>query len=138
MTTTTLDIRRLGRTGPAVSSPALGGMGLSGAYGRIDDDEGVRVVHAYLDAGGTLLDTADFYGWGHNESLIGRALAGRNRDDVVLSVKFGAMRGPDGTPAGIDGRPAAVQNFLAYSLQRLGTDHVDVYRPARLDPAVPV
>jgi aryl-alcohol dehydrogenase-like predicted oxidoreductase len=136
--TTALETRTLGRSGPAVTSPGLGGMGLSGAYGRTDDDESVRVVHAYLDAGGTLLDTADFYGWGHNESLLGRALAGRDRDDVVLSVKFGAMRGPDGTPGGIDGRPAAVRNFLAYSLQRLGVDHVDVYRPARLDPAVPI
>jgi aryl-alcohol dehydrogenase-like predicted oxidoreductase len=137
-TSTALQTRTLGRSGPAVTSPGLGGMALSGAYGRTDDDESVQVVQAYLDAGGTLLDTADFYGWGHNESLIGRALAGRDRDGVVLSVKFGAMRGPDGTPTGIDGRPAAVQNFLAYSLQRLGVDHVDVYRPARLDPAVPI
>lgn len=113
-------------------------MGLSGAYGPVDDDEGVRVLHAYLDAGGTLLDTGDFYGAGHNESLIRRALAGRDRDEVVLSVKFGAMRGPDGGMAGIDGRPAAVRNFLTYSLQRLGTDHVDVYRPARLDRSVPI
>ncbi|MET7337210.1 aldo/keto reductase [Nonomuraea sp. NPDC005650] len=137
-TTTPLGTRRLGRTGPAVSSPGLGGMGLSGAYGPSDDDEGVRVLHAYLDAGGTLLDTGDFYGAGHNEWLIRRALEGRDRDGVVLSVKFGAMRGPDGAFAGIDGRPAAVRNFLTYSLQRLGTDHVDVYRPARLDRSVPI
>ncbi|MFC5061671.1 aldo/keto reductase [Actinomycetospora atypica] len=130
--------RQLGTTGPVVSSPALGTMGLSGAYGAVDEDEGVRVIHAYLDAGGTLLDTADFYGSGHNELLIRRALADRSRDDVVLSLKFGAMRGPDGAVAGIDARPAAVQNFLTYSLQRLGVDHVDVYRPARLDPAVPI
>ena len=130
--------RQLGRTGLVVSSPALGTMGLSGAYGEVDEDEGGRVIHAYLDAGGTLLDTADFYGSGHNETLIRRALADRSRDDVVLSLKFGMMRGPDGTPAGIDTRPAAVQNFLTYSLQRLGVDHVDVYRPARLDPAVPI
>ncbi|PZG23134.1 aldo/keto reductase [Nonomuraea aridisoli] len=113
-------------------------MGLSGAYGPLDDDEGVRVVHAYLDAGGTLLDTGDFYGSGHNEMLIRRALQGRDRDEVVLSVKFGAMRGPDGGLLGIDARPAAVGNFLTYTLQRLGTDHVDVYRPARLDPSVPI
>ena len=137
--TTQLDTRRLGRTGPAVSSPALGCMGLSGGYGPTDDQESVRAIHAYLDAGGTLLDTGDFYGAGHNEELIRRALAGRDRDDVVLSVKFGALLGPGGgMPGGVDARPAAVQNFLTYSLQRLGVDHVDVYRPARLDPAVPI
>ena len=130
--------RRLGRTGPRVTSPGLGAMGLSGAYGAVDDDEGVRVIHAYLDAGGTLIDTADFYGSGHNEALIGRALRGRDRDDVVLSVKFGARRAPDGTLQGVDAHPAALRNFLTYSLQRLGVDHVDVYRPARLDPAVPI
>jgi aryl-alcohol dehydrogenase-like predicted oxidoreductase len=96
------------------------------------------VIHAYLDGGGTLIDTGDFYGTGHNESLIGHALRGRDRDGVVLSVKFGALRGPDGSPQGIDTRPAALRNFLGYSLQRLGVDHVDVYRPARLDPAVPI
>ncbi|BCJ26900.1 aldo/keto reductase [Actinocatenispora sera] len=136
--TTALDTRTLGRTGPAVSTPGLGCMGLSGAYGRVDDDEGVRVVHDYLDAGGTLLDTADFYAAGHNEQLIGRALRGRNRDDVVLSVKFGAVLAPGGQMRGFDARPDAVRNSLAYSLQRLGTDHVDVYRPARLDRTVPI
>ncbi len=136
--TSQLDTRRLGRTGPLVTSPGLGGMGLSGVYGAVDDDEGIRVIHAYLDAGGTLIDTGDFYGTGHNEALIGRALRDRDRDGVVLSVKFGALRGPDGTPQGIDARPAALKNFLGYSLQRLGVDHVDVYRPARLDPAVPI
>ena len=135
---TSLDIRRLGSTGPTVSSPALGCMGLSGIYGRTDDDESVRVIRAYLDAGGSLLDTGDFYGFGHNESLIRRALEGRNRDEVVLSVKFGALRAPDGRMSGFDGRPAALRNFLGYSLHRLGVDHVDVYRPARLDPAVPI
>jgi len=130
--------RRLGATGPAVSSPALGCMGLSGVYGAVDADEGVRVIHAYLDAGGTLLDTGDFYGAGHNEMLIARALADRSRDDVVLSVKFGALLRPGGMPSGFDGRPASVRNFLTYSLQRLGVDHVDVYRPARLDPTVPI
>jgi aryl-alcohol dehydrogenase-like predicted oxidoreductase len=113
-------------------------MGLSGVYGAVDADQGIRVLHAYLDAGGTLIDTGDFYGTGHNEALIGRALRGRDRDGVVLSVKFGALRGPDGAPQGIDTRPAALRNFLGYSLQRLGVDHVDVYRPARLDPAVPI
>ncbi|WP_141778477.1 aldo/keto reductase [Nocardioides albertanoniae] len=130
--------RQLGRTGPTVTSPALGGMSLSGAYGAVDDEEGVRVIHAYLDAGGTLIDTGDFYGAGHNEMLIARALRERNRDDVVLSVKFGALLTPVGLPAGFDGRPEAVKSALTYSLQRLGTDHVDIYRPARLDPQVPI
>ncbi len=136
--TTSLQLRRLGRNGPPVTSPGLGAMGLSGAYGAVDDDEGIRVIHAYLDAGGTLIDTGDFYGHGHNEALIGRALHGRDRDRVVLSVKFGVLRGPDGSPQGIDARPAALKNFLGHSLQRLGVDHVDIYRPARLDPAVPI
>ena len=124
--TTSPQLRRLGRTGPLVTSPGLGAMGLSGAYGTVDDEQGIRVIHAYLDAGGTLIDTADFYGTGHNEALIGRALRGRDRDGVVLSVKFGVLRGPDGSPQGIDTRPAALKNFLGYSLQRLGVEHVDV------------
>jgi aryl-alcohol dehydrogenase-like predicted oxidoreductase len=113
-------------------------MSLSGAYGHTDDAESVRVIQGYLDAGGTLIDTGDFYAAGHNELLIGRAVAGRNREDVVLSVKFGAMLTPGGSFAGFDGRPEAVRNFLSYTLQRLGTDHVDIYRPARLDPTVPI
>jgi aryl-alcohol dehydrogenase-like predicted oxidoreductase len=136
--TNSLETRTLGRTGPAVTSPGLGCMGLSGAYGRTDDDESVRVIHTYLDAGGTLLDTADFYAAGHNEQLIGRALRGRDRDGVVLSVKFGALLAPGGGMTGFDARPDAVRNSLAYSLQRLGTDHVDIYRPARLDRTVPI
>ncbi|WP_206715145.1 aldo/keto reductase [Cellulosimicrobium arenosum] len=138
--TTDLTTRTLGRSGPSVTSPALGCMGLSGAYGRTDDDESVRVIHTYLDAGGTLLDTADFYGAGHNEQLVGRALRERSRDDAVLSVKFGALLTPGpGIPGGgADGRPDAVRNYLTYSLQRLGTDHVDIYRPARLDRRVPI
>ncbi|MEI7056279.1 aldo/keto reductase [Nocardioides sp. CCNWLW239] len=130
--------RQLGKNGPVVTSPALGGMSLSGAYGAVDDEEGVRVIHAYLDAGGTLIDTGDFYGAGHNEMLIARALRERSRDDVVLSVKFGALLTPVGMPAGFDGRPEAVKSSLTYSLQRLGTDHIDIYRPARLDPQVPI
>jgi aryl-alcohol dehydrogenase-like predicted oxidoreductase len=116
---------------------ALGCMGMSGAYGKTDDAQSIAVIHAAIERGVTLLDTGDFYGAGHNELLIGKAIAGR-RDQVRLSVKFGALRGPDGAPGGIDARPVAVKNFLAYSLVRLGTDHVDVYRPARLDPAVPI
>ncbi|WP_420096292.1 aldo/keto reductase, partial [Brevibacterium sediminis] len=95
-------------------------------------------IHTYLDAGGTLIDTGDFYGAGHNEMLIGRALSQRSRDDVILSVKFGAVLSPDGSFIGFDSRPDAIRNSLAYSLRRLGTDHVDVYRPARLDPNIPI
>lgn len=116
---------------------ALGCMGLSGAYGKTDDAQSIALIQAAIDRGITLLDTGDFYGNGHNELLIGKAIAGR-RDRVRLSVKFGALRGPDGSLGGFDGRPAAVKNFLHYSLVRLGTEYLDVYRPARLDPAVPI
>jgi aryl-alcohol dehydrogenase-like predicted oxidoreductase len=116
----------------------LGCMGMSGSYGPSDRGEGIATLHAALDAGITLLDTGDFYGMGHNELLIREALVGRPRDAVQLSVKFGALRGPDGAWLGYDSRPAAIRNFLAYSLQRLGTDYIDIYRPARLDPAVPI
>jgi len=132
--------RQLGTTGPAVYPLALGCMGMSGMYGRSDDAESVATIHAALDRGVTLLDTGDFYGMGHNELLVGRALreyAGR-RDQALVSVKFGALRGPDASWLGFDARPAAVKTWLTYSLTRLGLDHVDVYRPARLDPAVPI
>ncbi len=121
-----------------MSRIGLGAMGMSGAYGESSDDESIRTIHAALDAGVDLVDTGDFYGAGHNEMLIGRALKERNRDDVVLSVKFGALRGPDGGWLGFDGRPESVKSSLGYTLQRLGVDHVDVYRPARLDPRVPI
>ncbi len=116
---------------------SLGCMGMSGMYGAADDNESIATIHAALDAGVTLLDTGDFYGTGHNEMLIGRALKDR-RDGVLLSVKFGAMRSPDGGFIGVDTRPVAVKNFVAYSLKRLGVDHIDIYRPARLDPNVPI
>ncbi len=116
---------------------ALGCMGMSGVYGKSDDAQSIAVIHAAIERGITLLDTGDFYGMGHNELLVGKAIAGR-RDKVQLSVKFGGLRGPDNSWGGVDARPAALKNFLAYSLVRLGTDHVDVYRPARLDPAVPI
>jgi aryl-alcohol dehydrogenase-like predicted oxidoreductase len=132
-----MDTRTLGTLGP-VPAIGLGCMGMSDLYGPADRAESIATVHAALDAGATLLDTGDFYGSGHNELLIREALAGRRREDVLLSVKFGALRDPAGGWGGTDGRPAAVRNFLAMTLQRLGTDHVDVYRPARLDPAVPV
>jgi aryl-alcohol dehydrogenase-like predicted oxidoreductase len=112
-------------------------MGMSGVYGRTDEAQGIAVIHAAIDRGVTFLDTGDFYGSGHNELLIGKVITGR-REQVQLSVKFGMLRGIDGTYGGIEARPAAVKSFLAYSLVRLGTDYVDVYRPARLDPAVPI
>ncbi|MCP2248713.1 aldo/keto reductase [Lentzea aerocolonigenes] len=129
--------RQLGATGPIVSAIGLGCMGMSDAYGPADRDESIATIHAAMDAGVTLLDTGDFYGMGHNELLINEAIKGR-RDEVQLSVKFGGMRDADGAFIGFDTRPAAVANFLAYSLERLGTDHVDIYRPARLDPNVPI
>jgi len=129
---------RLGSGGPEVSRIGLGCMGMSGMYGAADEDESIATIHAAIGAGIDLLDTGDFYGMGHNEMLIGRALAGRDRDEVLISVKFGAQRGPDGAWLGYDARPAAVKTALAYSLQRLRTDHIDVYRPARLDANVPI
>jgi aryl-alcohol dehydrogenase-like predicted oxidoreductase len=112
-------------------------MGMSGMYGPSDEAESIATIHAAIDAGINVLDTGDFYGMGHNEMLIGRALEGR-RDQVLLSVKFGAMRMPTGAFIGVDGRPQAVKNFLSYSLQRLRTDHIDIYRLSRLDPTVPI
>ncbi len=133
--------RALGATGPQVSALGLGCMGMSGMYGEADRAESIATLHAALEAGVTLLDTGDFYGMGHNELLINEALrtapAGL-RENALVSVKFGALRGPDGDWYGFDGRPAAVKNFAAYSLQRLGVDHIDVYRPSRLDPDVPI
>ncbi|MEV0461771.1 aldo/keto reductase [Nocardia tengchongensis] len=136
--TTNLSTVQLGKTGPAVSRIALGAMGMSGMYGTADDAVSIATVHAALDSGANLIDTGDFYGMGHNELLIRRALADRKREDVLLSVKYGALRGPDNSFGGVDTRPAATKNFLAYSLQRLGTDYIDIYRPARLDPNVPI
>ncbi|MFE6336411.1 aldo/keto reductase [Streptomyces sp. NPDC057798] len=138
MTTTT---RTLGTTGPQVSALGLGCMGMSALYGDADRAESIATVHAALEAGVTLLDTGDFYAMGHNEMLIGEALRGApadRREQALISVKFGALRDPDGGWSGYDGRPAAVRNFAAYSLQRLGVDHIDVYRIARLDPDVPI
>jgi aryl-alcohol dehydrogenase-like predicted oxidoreductase len=133
--------RKLGVAGPTVFPIGLGCMGMSGMYGPTDDNESVRAIHAAIAGGVTLIDTGDFYGMGHNEMLIGRALrelgAGA-REKLVLSVKFGAMRTPGGAWGGFDGRPAAVKNFLAYSLNRLGVKQIDIYRPARLDDKVPV
>ncbi|CAM3875432.1 aldo/keto reductase [Corallococcus sp. ZKHCc1 1396] len=128
---------KLGATGPEVFPLGLGCMGMSGMYGATDDAESVRTLQSAIDQGVTLIDTGDFYGMGHNELLVGRAIAGR-RERVQLSVKFGALRGPDGSWMGMDMRPAAVKTFAAYSLKRLGVEVIDIYRPARLDPAVPI
>ena len=132
-----MERRRLGTKGPTVGALGLGCMGMSDAYGPSDRRESIATIQAALDVGVTLLDTGDFYGMGHNEMLIAEAIKGR-RDQVVLSVKFGALRDPAGAFLGANARPAAVKTALAYSLQRLGVDHVDRYRPARLDPDVPV
>src|SRR3569623_1831807 len=128
-----MELRHLGRTGPLVSEIGLGAMGMSGMYGPADRAESIATIHAALDAGINLLDTGDFYGMGHNEPLIREALESRDRDDVVISVKFGAQRDPSAAWLGYDASPPAVKTALAYSLVRLGTDHIDVYRPARHD-----
>lgn len=134
-----MEQRTLGRTGPQVSALGLGCMGMSpGMYGPADKADGIATIHAALEAGVTLLDTGDFYGMGDNELLVGEALRGHRRDRALVSVKFGALRNPAGGWTGYDARPAAVKNFLAMSLRRLAVDHIDIYRPARLDPQVPI
>ena len=133
-----MEKHQLGRTGPQVSTLGLGCMGMSGMYGPSDRTESIATIHAALDAGIDLLDTGDFYGMGHNEMLIGEALKNVPRERALISVKFGALRDPANGWGGNDTRPAAMKNFLAYTLQRLGVDYIDVYRPARLDPNVPI
>lgn len=133
-----MQYRQLGATGPHVSEIGLGCMGMSGMYGPSDRTESIATIHAALDAGINLLDTGDFYGMGHNEQLIAEALKGRKREDAVISVKFGALRDPAAGWIGFDARPEAVKTYLAYTLQRLGVDYIDIYRPARLDPKVPI
>lgn len=133
-----METTTLGRSGPVVSRAGLGLMGMSGVYGQADDHESIATIHAALDAGITLLDTGDFYGMGHNELLLRHALRGIPRDSVFIQVKFGGQRDPSGAFIGHDARPAAVKNSLAYTLTRLGTDYVDLYQPARLDPRVPI
>jgi len=130
--------RQLGSAGLRVSAIGLGCMGMSGVYGPAEEPESITTIREALDTGINLLDTGDYYGMGHNELLIREALRGRDRNGVVISVKFGALRGPDNAFIGIDGRPVAVRNFLAYSLRRLGTDYIDVYRLGRVDPQVPI
>jgi aryl-alcohol dehydrogenase-like predicted oxidoreductase len=132
-----MKFRTLGRSGPSVSALGLGCMGMSNIYGPSDEKESLATLHAAFEAGINLLDTGDFYGMGHNESLVRQAIQGR-REQAFVCVKFGPMRAPDGRFIGIDCRPAALKNFLAYSLQRLGTDYVDLYQPARVDRTVPI
>jgi aryl-alcohol dehydrogenase-like predicted oxidoreductase len=129
---------QLGRNGPMVSAFGLGCMGMSGGYGPADEKESIATIHAALEAGITMIDTADFYGMGQNELLIREALKGGKRERAFVAVKFGSMRGPDLKILGDDGRPQAAKNYLAYSLRRLGTDHVDLYQPSRVDPEVPI
>jgi len=133
-----MDKRKLGKTGPTVSAIGLGCMGMSDVYGPADRGESIATIHAALDAGIALLDTGDFYGMGHNEMLVREALSGRSRDKVQISLKFGALRDPERKFLGYDSRPAAAWNFVSYSLQRLRVEAIDIYRPARLDPDVPI
>ena len=133
-----MDKRILGKDGVATSALGLGCMGMSGMYGPADRAESMATIHAALDAGITLIDTGDFYGMGHNEMLIAEALKGVPRDSYQLSVKFGNLRGPDGAILGNDSRPKSIRTFLAYSLQRLGVEYLDIYRPSRLDAEVPI
>jgi aryl-alcohol dehydrogenase-like predicted oxidoreductase len=135
----TMQKKTLGKAGPTISELGLGCMGMSsGIYGPADEGESLATICAALEAGITLIDTGDFYGMGHNEMLIREVIKGASRKRAFISVKFGAMRDPSGGWIGNDGRPSAVKNFLAYTLRRLGTDYIDLYRPARLDPAVPI
>ncbi len=133
-----MELTPLGRGGPQVSRAGLGLMGMSGIYGPADDTESIATIHAALDAGITLLDTGDFYGMGHNEMLLREALRGVPREQVFIQVKFGGQRDPSGAFIGHDASPVMVKNSLAYSLRRLGTDYIDLYQPARLDPRVPI
>jgi aryl-alcohol dehydrogenase-like predicted oxidoreductase len=127
---------QIGENAERIVAAGLGCMGMSGGYGPADDAESIATIHAALDNGINVIDTGDFYGMGHNELLVGQALKGARRQKAFLSVKFGSLRGPDGTQYGYDLRPAAVKNFLAYSLRRLKTDYIDLYQPARYDRAV--
>ena len=131
--------RRLGAQGPEVTAIGLGCMGMSEFYApsQMDDRESIRVIHRYLDAGGNFLDTADMYGSGRNEELVGRAIAGR-RNAVVLATKFGNVRGPKGEFLGVRGDPAYVRQCCDASLKRLNVETIDLYYQHRVDPQVPI
>jgi aryl-alcohol dehydrogenase-like predicted oxidoreductase len=133
-----MEMRPLGKNGPSVSQVGLGCMGMSDVYGPADEKESVATIHAAMEAGITLLDTGDFYGMGHNELVVRDALKGGKRDKAFIQVKYGAQRGPDGAFIGFDASPAATKTALAYTLKRLGTDYIDLYQPARLDPKTPI
>ncbi len=133
-----MQMLQLGRNGPMVSAFGLGCMGMSGGYGPADDQEFIATIHAALEAGITMIDTADFYGMGHNEMVVRDALKGGKREHAFIALKYGSMRGPDKRIIGDDASPRSTKNFLAYSLRRLGTDYVDLYQPSRVDPAVPI
>jgi len=133
-----MEMRHLGKNGPEVSQVGLGCMGMSDIYGPADEKESIATVHAAMEAGITLLDTGDFYGMGHNELLLREALKGGKREKAFIQVKYGAQRSPDGAFIGLDTSPGATKTALAYTLKRLGTDYVDLYQPARLDPKVPI
>jgi aryl-alcohol dehydrogenase-like predicted oxidoreductase len=132
-----MEVRQLGRVGPTVSAIGLGCMPMSGVYGNTTDAEGIAAIHRALDLGITLLDTADVYGNGHNEQLVGRAIHGR-RAEVVLATKFGNVRGAGGQPAAINGRPEYVREACEASLRRLGVDTIDLYQQHRVDPDTPI
>jgi aryl-alcohol dehydrogenase-like predicted oxidoreductase len=133
-----MEMRHLGAKGPLVSAYGLGCMGMSDFYGPADEKESIATIHAALEAGINLLDTGDFYGMGHNEMLLREALKGGRRSQAFIQVKFGGQRAPDGAFIGFDTRPNATKTALAYTLKRLGTDYIDLYQPARLDPNVPI
>jgi aryl-alcohol dehydrogenase-like predicted oxidoreductase len=129
--------RQLGRVGPEVSAIGLGCMPMSGSYGSADDTDGGAAIHRALDLGIDLLDTADVYGNGHNEELVGRAIRDR-RDEVVLATKFGFVAGANGRMAGVNGRPEYVREACEASLRRLGVDTIDLYQQHRVDPETPI
>jgi aryl-alcohol dehydrogenase-like predicted oxidoreductase len=129
--------RRLGRAGLEVPAVGLGCMGMSDFYGGRDEAEAVATIHRAIELGVTFLDTADMYGVGRNEELVGRAIKGR-RDQVVLATKFGNVRAPDGTPLGVNGRPDYVRSACEASLRRLGVEAIDLYYQHRVDPGTPI
>jgi aryl-alcohol dehydrogenase-like predicted oxidoreductase len=129
--------RKLGSSDLDVSAISLGCMSLSGAYGKADDAQGIALIHHALDRGVTMLDSSDMYGWGHNEKLIGKALAGARRDGVVIATKFGQVQRPGGGN-GVDGSPGHVKAACEASLKRLGVEVIDLYYQHRVDPAVPI